>query len=52
MSNFTVCQRFTSHGIAVAASLRTHGHQCGAQYAEGFQVAKLWPRLRTERILP
>jgi len=31
---------------------RTRGHQCGVKYAEGFQVAKLWPRLRTERILP
>lgn len=30
----------------------TRGQQCSVPYAEGFQVAKLWPRLRTERLLP
>lgn len=30
----------------------TRGQQCSVPYAEGFQVAKLWPRLRPERLLP
>ena len=36
----------------IEAVARTRGLQCGVKYAEGFQVAKIWPRLKTERILP
>jgi len=36
----------------IEAVARTRGLQCGVKYAEGFQVAKIWPRLRPERLLP
>ncbi len=36
----------------VEAVARARGLQCGVQHAEGFQIPKLWPRLKTERILP
>ena len=39
-------------GEFIEVVARTRGHQCGVKYAEGFQIAKLWPRFRTERILP
>lgn len=36
----------------VRSLAKTRGQQCGVEYAEGFRTAKLWPRLRTERLLP
>ena len=31
---------------------QTRGQQCGAPFAEGFRTAKIWPRLKTYRLLP
>jgi LmbE family N-acetylglucosaminyl deacetylase len=31
---------------------RYRGEQCGVRYAEGFRQMALWPRMRTERLLP
>jgi len=31
---------------------RFRGLQCGVAYAEGFQHADVWPRVRTVRLLP
>ena len=36
----------------IETAARARGLQCGVQYAEGFQIAKLWPRLSTQRLLP
>jgi LmbE family N-acetylglucosaminyl deacetylase len=43
-------------GIDIVAFMETvarfRGLQCGAEYAEGFQHADVWPRVRTARLLP
>ncbi len=39
-------------GEFIEVGARSRGLQCGVKYAEGFQIAKLWPRLKTERLLP
>lgn len=31
---------------------RRRGVECGVQYAEGFRAARVWPRIRPERLLP
>jgi LmbE family N-acetylglucosaminyl deacetylase len=36
----------------VRSLAQTRGQQCGVKYAEGFRMAKVWPRMKTVRLLP
>ncbi len=36
----------------ITVMARSRGLQCGAQYAEGFRLLRVWPRIPTRRLLP